>query len=68
MEQENAYPVNSREWREQYFVDTWDANGGSDQTRRLKERQGVMKRMFCANPGTQCSYSSEYLKVQPREN
>src|SRR6266487_3598230 len=35
---QNPYPVNSREWWEEYFVEDWDAHGGGDQTYHFMER------------------------------
>ena len=32
------YPVNSREWWEEYFASEWEANEGSEQTRHFMER------------------------------
>ena len=34
----NPYPINSREWWEEYFIADWDAHGGGDQTRHFMER------------------------------
>jgi GT2 family glycosyltransferase/2-polyprenyl-3-methyl-5-hydroxy-6-metoxy-1,4-benzoquinol methylase len=37
MAQESS-PVNSREWWERYFRESWDAHGGGEQTRHFMER------------------------------
>jgi 2-polyprenyl-3-methyl-5-hydroxy-6-metoxy-1,4-benzoquinol methylase/GT2 family glycosyltransferase len=34
----NPHPTNSIEWWEEYFIEHWDAHGGSDQTRHFMER------------------------------
>ena len=46
----NPYPMNSREWWEQYFVDTWDADGGGDQTRYS------MRRLLDEIPGPEAAF------------
>src|SRR5438309_3065397 len=34
----SGYPVNSREWWEDYFAENWDAHGGSGRTRHFMQR------------------------------
>lgn len=38
MPADSSHPVNSREWWEEYFVEDWDAYGGSEQTRYFMQR------------------------------
>jgi SAM-dependent methyltransferase len=52
------YPLNSREWWDEYFSDQWDAHGGSAQTAYF------MKLMISALPQPEASYlNSSALRI-----